>query len=41
MSIVVPLATLVAHVGGDFFDYDKPLSGTIILPYLLGPQPAL
>jgi len=32
---ILPLTTLIAHVGRDFFDYDKALSGATILQHLL------
>jgi hypothetical protein len=37
MGVIITLATLAAHVGRDFFDDDKPFSGTTILSHLLGP----
>jgi hypothetical protein len=37
VGFIIPLTTLIAHVGRDFFDYDKALSGAIILPHLLRP----
>jgi len=41
VCLIIPLPTLLTNIGWDLFYYDKALSGTIILPHLLGFEPAL